>query len=722
VSRFDLERLFEERFPREEEYSLPDEAPGTPPDLSLVYRPGNREVHECAPPRPTVGPLLSPTEAREMMDERIAEYLAEPDPEEVLLIVGSPGVGKTTRAARAAELVAMNEKHRVLYCGPRHAHYVSVLGVADHPEWWMEWLPRQSGDPETGQVQTCRYAGAITEWMNRGGDGLKFCHAICGYDYTAKACVYHAQTKTKARIVYGQHQHLTLGHPIGKWSLVVIDENPMSAFLREWVIPGQWVYPRGLDVTQPAAELLYDLGQLCEARQPGTEPLSGPALLSALGGAQSVYERAQSEGVIFPVEIPREPGDVERTPYQHATESLPLLAREAKAAMEGREYPHRIYVSPEADGNLTLLLRHRLVSTLPKHLIVADATANEEILYTLLGRPIRRLEPRVPMVSTIYQIHDRANGVSALTTSTPTKKPRATKVKQLADLRTLIAAIVARYPHGSPIGLITHKRIESEFPEFLPYLGHFAAERGTNEFEGVRALIVAGLPQPQLEEIEKAAKMLHFEDMRSFRVERKGRWELPWSVKQVPYQFTDPETGKGLARDSGGFWEDKRLQAVLWQLREAEVIQAAHRARPVIPRDGVLQPDVWLLENLPIADLPPTELWPSKKLFDAPEGANVYKWAALTNYLATVPDGEPVTMQQIAEGAKLSRATVWEHVEKLVASDRRWSFYRVPRGDAGRGRPARAIYRRTILDNAAFSRQDTTEVVATDDSRNEGEK
>ena len=46
---------------------------------------------------------------------------------------------------------------------------------------------------------------------------------------------------------------------------------------------------------------------------------------------------------------------------------------------------------------------------------------------------------------------------------------------------------------------------------------------------------------------------------------------------------------------AGGFWADDDLQALVWQLREAEILQAVHRARPVhrpVP--------IFLLCNLPL--------------------------------------------------------------------------------------------------------------------------
>ena len=82
-------------------------------------------------------------------------------------------------------------------------------------------------------------------------------------------------------------------------------------------------------------------------------------------------------------------------------------------------------------------------------------------------------------------------------------------------------------------------------------------------------------------------------------------------------------TGRGRAYPAGGFWDDPDLQALLWSYRDAELIQAVHRCRPVLR-----EVDIWLLSNLPLPELPPAELLSLHELLGAPANTQPHKWNA----------------------------------------------------------------------------------------------
>jgi hypothetical protein len=87
-----------------------------------------------------------------------------------------------------------------------------------------------------------------------------------------------------------------------------------------------------------------------------------------------------------------------------------------------------------------------------------------------------------------------------------------------------------------------------------------------------------------------------------------------WSDKEVQYP------GHALAYPKSGFWADPDLNALLWQYREAEIIQAVNRFRPLT------EPvHVWLLTNIPLtgptADQPglvPDEIMSLREMFKVP--------------------------------------------------------------------------------------------------------
>src|SRR6185295_11363793 len=136
--------------------------------------------------------------------------------------------------------------------------------------------------------------------------------------------------------------------------------------------------------------------------------------------------------------------------------------------------------------------------------------------------------------------------------------------------------------------------------------GHFGAQRGTNRFEGCDCLIVVGAQQPTTTAlVDTAAQVFHT---------RTLPFDTTWSTLDRPF------AGQPWAWPIGGFWNDADLQTLLEQFREAELLQAVHRARPI--RYPI---DVWLLTNVPIPDLP-VQLVSLADLFGAPPEVDPYRW------------------------------------------------------------------------------------------------
>ncbi len=189
-----------------------------------------RRLKPCAPPD-LVSSFGSIDEAREMIRTSIRAYLEDPAPAGMLLIRALPGTGKTTAAAAIVDELAQSG-YRVAYAGPRHDFFTDVVEKSSHPHLWYEWLPRQMADEEAEKSETCRYAEQINAWMVRGYEGMGFCSGVCGWDYVNKSCPYHAQKRRAEPVIYVQHQHVSLGHPL-QFDVLFGDESPISAFLHE---------------------------------------------------------------------------------------------------------------------------------------------------------------------------------------------------------------------------------------------------------------------------------------------------------------------------------------------------------------------------------------------------------------------------------------------------------------------------------------------------------
>lgn len=592
-----------------------------------------RKLRACAPPvvRKPAGGI---EDARMRIRDALADFLANEFPAKMLLIQTSPGTGKTTATVAAAEAMARAGK-RVAYAGPRHDFYLDLMSKATDPGLWYEWLPRQIGDEDAGKPQTCRYAGQIGQWLYKGYEAMQFCSGVCGWDYVKDGCPYHKQKKNRAPIIYIQHQHVPLGHPL-QFDVLFGDESPLAAFANEWRIPAAWVLPPGMPYDDPMTHLLDHLGKICGQT---AYPVMGPDLVEALGGPDEVIQSCERfEAPLESVEAwgsLHHAEEVDQTPYFHIFQTAALLLREARQAKAGLRYPQRVIAS---GGHLTLLLRRTPnEENLPAHIVWLDATGRPELYEKVFKRPVEVLDARPKLYGKIYQVVDRANGKNELE-----------KAAKAGQAKKLIEQIVKRYGYQRPSVIGFKSFVENAELDDGYKTSHFYAARGTNGHEEADAVFVVGAPQPNFYSVVTMAKMLYFE--------RDAAFDTTWCAKEAVYQYVDKD-GLGRSYPVSGFWRDSDLQTVLEITREDEMIQAAHRGRPVNH-----ETDIWLLTNLPITALPPDELLSMREIMGAPDGVNVFKWEQV---LELLEDRDQVTRSDI-ETLGFNYETASRYLEKIA--------------------------------------------------------
>lgn len=612
-----------------------------------------RELKPIPPPEFT-RPAGDIDEARQIMRDGIAEYLDMPYPTEMLLIKCSPGTGKTTLAVEAADQLASAGK-RVAYAGPRHDLFLDVVAKSGDPSLWYEWLPRQADEP-----QTCRYTGQMDTWLQRGYQSMDFCSGVCGWDYV-KQCPYHRQKGRTEPIIYIQHQHITLGHPM-EFDVLFGDENPLQSFARKWDIPAQWVLPPGMDDGEPLKEILHYLSFWCNQGR----PVFGPELLEYLGGPENVIQACRSFDMpveaVQAAETIHSAEEASKKPYFHLFELVPLLLREAEqeclriqnggqrpmASAEDWEalseeeqaslrptWPCRIIAS---DGHLSLLLRrtpnHKLI---PPHLIWMDATARPQVYEALFGRRARVIDATPRMHGRIYQVVDRTNN-----------KTTISKADKRDQASALARRIIEKYGYRAPM--------VASFKDFVEHadLGaevrtaYFYASRGTNGHETADAAIIIGTPRPGPYDLVQAAKMIFFERNTAFQVNETDQF--------VAYQYVAPD-GLGRAFPVRGYWSDPDLQAVLEMMRDDELVQMAHRGRPVNHPC-----DIWLVTNVPVDGLPPDELLTIRDVMGAPEGVHAFKWG---NVVEWAKDRDSITVSDLIRDLGLNYETARKYLLQI---------------------------------------------------------
>lgn len=614
-----------------------------------------RKLRICEPPD-YARRRFSVDEARALIRTRIEEYLAMPSPSHVLLVRAAAGVGKTTIGVETAEAVAARGK-RVAYVAPRHDFWNDVMAIARRPEWWYEWQPRQEGDEL--RPRTCEYPEEITTWINRGYQAIDFCAGVCGWDYVNGRCIWHAQKRRPEPIVFVQHQHVAGGHPL-EFAVAIGDENPLQAFLRQWDIPAARVLPRGMDDAEPLKEILLRLAGLCAG-----DLVHGPALIEQLGGAAHVAEACRD--FVVPAEALAQAdihsaSEAEWVDHFHLPQLVPLLLREAEAAGASRDYPRRLIAGK---GDLTLLLRRPVDERLPRHVIWLDATGNEHIYAELFGRPVEVVDAQPDLAGRIHVVVDRANGKSDF------------KAEQAAQL---VRAIVDREGYTRP-AVVTFQGVKEKVADPQWLTAHFYGARGTNRLEECDSLFVAGTPMPARLALERIAAQVYFRRDRAFA-------DL-WTDRHIAYNHVAAD-GQGREYPAGGYWSDDDLQALVWQLREAEIIQSVHRARPV--HRAV---DIWLLSNLPIPELPVARLVTAAEIMGGKPDTvrSLYDWAALQEFIV---GRTTVSPRDIKYGLDVKWETARRYWQLLIESGE-WEVSESALAEKRRGRPSLTIKRITSV-------------------------
>lgn len=616
-------------------------------------------------------PELTIDQARALIREEIVKYLAIENPTYMLVIAFPPGAGKTTEAVRQVEQWARDGRGRVLYVGQRHDAWNDLMRESTFsPEardaWWYHWQPHTAGDPVTGEGMTCRYAKQFAQWTARGHIGFQFCRKgnVCGGNkYINNGCVWHAQKRQNQPIVFVQHMDAVLGHPfLEEVSLIVGDENPLSAFLRDWTIPVNAIIPptvyAGEDGEQPemaisseAIEILNKIHTLSSVTPPPWPnkkkriAWDGIDLLKHIGGAAHVYAVCAAEIVALEaLEVPKlrgGPAGVDSVPYGHVIPLFTLLLREAEVALAGKTYATRIRVNR---SGLRLLLRRRqeqLGHMVNRHLIWLDATADPSLYQVMFDREVRIVAPRVKLAGRVRQVYASLNNRRAVLGEITDDKYGKAKQDKRDGLIDQVEHIVNTQGYKRP-AIVTYKAMTSAFARYET--AHFGGLRGSNRMRDCDSLILIGTPQAAIDDLIDMGAMLHQERMEPFDAtwmdadRRYGR--LPWGYS------------------ASGFANEPALEALLRQTREAELVQAAHRVRPLFR-----SVDVWLLTNLPIPEFPPHELISLNDLYGAPVGIDHARWTAILALAER--QGGHFTVADLATALSLSQRTARRWVEVL---------------------------------------------------------
>lgn len=623
----------------------PIDAPDDPPNMRLKPL----RSSSLAP----IGPAIDLEQLREDLPSILFDYADDPAKAgRVLLVRVPPGGGKTHAALQIVQDMA-DVGRRLLWAGPRHKMFED-LRLMDHfrPNLWYHWqgiggqIPAHDGE----DVDVCRYSAQQAAWLNRGYDSLQLCWRLCGRkkDNWIKACPYRCQAKRSEPLIYGQHQHLTSGLAISRYDAVIVDENPVRAFVDTRFVPAAGLNVGGGLVVQALTEKLREL---C-ATVPDGKRLHGKRLFDQIGeliaDVDAAIDVSLAAGALPDIPHVREPWQVEKVPYWYLSEMLLLLAPEYRAwREEWTDWNSRVWLTREGLTLLSTTAPWEKLEATP--IIALDATGDRELYEIMFRRPVDEYAPRIARRGRLIQVCHRLNDRSTINMGRGEDEigPAGRELVEISDRLTR--------GYGSRAAVSIKKLTPHVAKAFGPeHVVHFGGLRGTNALEGVAALVVAGMHTPgpaaimdqaialsgQLEpfyetdEEGNRRQMYRYAD-REYRLSEAG-------LRQARELFEDPELA-GVSRRVG-YYAVPVLEALHRQHREAELVQAIHRARI-----NVHAADVWLLTSLPTEE-EVDELYDEPPI--GPPGIPWKTWLKLEPWLDERT--EPITMQDLAEAAGVS--------------------------------------------------------------------
>jgi hypothetical protein len=177
------------------------------------------------------------------------------------------------------------------------------------------------------------------------------------------------------------------------------------------------------------------------------------------------------------------------------------------------------------------------------------------------------------------------------------------KTADAARLRWQVVELLRLLP--GQVLLVTYKQVEAVLQPELPthvLSAHFGAPRGLNSFEHCGTAVVMGREQPSPQAIEALTRPFCATDAEplipigDYVLQSRGRRIRNGGPNVVEVQVHP----------------DHRCQAMLEQIREAEIVQAVDRVRPVFKRRRIIVLTSLALDITVDRAVPWTELRPDK--------------------------------------------------------------------------------------------------------------
>ena len=210
-----------------------------------------------------------------------------------------------------------------------------------------------------------------------------------------------------------------------------------------------------------------------------------------------------------------------------------------------------------------------------------DGTGSIDLNRRIFGEHMTRERFAVPRDAEVWQVQQQdVQSRQSITGTDRRGNPiSAKKIHEAARLRRQVLDLLKMLP--GDVLLVTYKQAEEILrPDLPPHVqtAHFGALRGLNSYEHCETAVVMGREQPSAQAIEALTRPFCATDPEPF----------------IPIGEYVPQS-RGRRMRNGGpnvaevqVHPDPRCQAMLEQVREAEIAQAVDRVRPVFNRRRII--------------------------------------------------------------------------------------------------------------------------------------
>lgn len=501
-----------------------------------------------------------------------------------ILITGSQGSGKTSTAI--SKVSELRDPVVAWIVEPTLAKAIEVAG--DYRRIAQpESLPvrvvygRGAPDPERDGETMCERPKAASAVSQAGLSVRKsLCpgcpaNARCGYMRQDR----HIEAMDGRGLFVLATPYLFLPSPAPVADVLVVDEDAVMPAVEVIEIPLSDLDPLGIDgigidardtLNTLRAILMRETRQLEAIRAAQVDKSELKLVIGALRRrleeiTPKIDGAMSDEEVIFAVDQP------ERSRIGGALAILAAIRREI-------DVPRAIFNAITSDGDKVTISRLRKPRGIKKSAILAlDGTGDPELARHIYGDRLQHEEIRVERKAFVTGTRGKSYSRQSITGVNRKGNPLPDREASSAKLRDEIKTIASRLP-GTPVVVASKRVIQAlDLPDDAPR-AHFGALRGLNTWESYVSEIVVGRESISVENAETLGRAFIARDREALLPLKPDPDSKGWPCRAT--RMRRMRDGS-LSPVEIELHPDLRIQRVLEQVREAELMQGIDRPRPL---------------------------------------------------------------------------------------------------------------------------------------------